>query len=356
MEREGVSIDADGIKAFGKEVSAKAEKISREIYEYAGYEFNIGSPKQLGSVLFEKLALPSAKKTKTGYSTNADVLESLMDKHPIVPLITEYRALTKLQNTYVTGLLKVVGEDGRIHSTFKQTETRTGRISSAEPNIQNIPVRTPLGREMRRFFTAKDGCLLVDADYSQIELRVLAHISGDVIMKKAFLDGVDIHTVTASQVFNQPIEWVTPDLRSKAKAVNFGIVYGIGAFSLSKDIGVSVPKASEYIRSYLSKYSGIAHYMEQTVAKAQAEAEAYRLKSEQITPQMIAMEYIDKWDGKLPAVAGGDSSSMLIDISQIIAQMEETAGNGNTSQPAAQPPVQSVQDGQDTFADEEAAE
>ena len=268
MEREGVKIDIDGIKAFGKEVSTKADRISSEIYEYAGHEFNIGSPKQLGSVLFEKLALPSAKKTKTGYSTNAEVLESLMDKHPIVPLITEYRALTKLQNTYVTGLLKVVGEDGRVHSTFKQTETRTGRISSAEPNIQNIPVRTPLGREMRRFFTAKDGCLLVDADYSQIELRVLAHISGDEIMKKAFLDGVDIHTVTASQVFNQPIEWVTPDLRSKAKAVNFGIVYGIGAFSLSKDIGVSVPKASEYIRSYLSKYSGIAHYMEQTVAKA----------------------------------------------------------------------------------------
>lgn len=268
MEREGVKLDIDGIKAFGEKISEKAEKISREIYEYAGYEFNIGSPKQLGSVLFEKLKLSSAKKTKTGYSTNAEVLESLMDKHPIIPLITEYRALTKLQNTYVTGLLKVVGEDGRVHSTFKQTETRTGRISSAEPNIQNIPVRTPLGREMRRFFTAKDGYLLVDADYSQIELRVLAHISGDEIMKKAFLDGVDIHTVTASQVFNQPIEWVTPDLRSKAKAVNFGIVYGIGAFSLSKDIGVSMTKASEYIRAYLSKYSGIAHYMDKTVAKA----------------------------------------------------------------------------------------
>lgn len=268
MEREGVKLDIDGIKAFGETISEKAEKISREIYEYAGYEFNIGSPKQLGSVLFEKLMLPSAKKTKTGYSTNAEVLESLMDKHPIIPLITEYRALTKLQNTYVTGLMKVVGEDGRVHSTFKQTETRTGRISSAEPNIQNIPVRTPLGREMRRFFTAKDGYLLVDADYSQIELRVLAHISGDEIMKKAFLDGVDIHTVTASQVFNQPIEWVTPDLRSKAKAVNFGIVYGIGAFSLSKDIGVSMTKASEYIRAYLSKYSGIAHYMDKTVAKA----------------------------------------------------------------------------------------
>ncbi len=268
MEREGVKLDIDGIKAFGEKISEKAEKISREIYEYAGYEFNIGSPKQLGSVLFEKLKLSSAKKTKTGYSTNAEVLESLMDKHPIIPLITEYRALTKLQNTYVTGLLKVVGEDGRVHSTFKQTETRTGRISSAEPNIQNIPVRTPLGREMRRFFTAKDGYLLVDADYSQIELRVLAHISGDEIMKKAFLDGVDIHTVTASQVFNQPIEWVTPDLRSKAKAVNFGIVYGIGAFSLSKDIGVSMTKASEYIRAYLSKYSGISHYMDKTVAKA----------------------------------------------------------------------------------------
>ncbi len=268
MEREGVKLDIDGIKAFGEKISEKAEKISREIYEYAGYEFNIGSPKQLGSVLFEKLKLSSAKKTKTGYSTNAEVLESLMDKHPIIPLITEYRALTKLLNTYVTGLLKVVGEDGRVHSTFKQTETRTGRISSAEPNIQNIPVRTPLGREMRRFFTAKDGYLLVDADYSQIELRVLAHISGDEIMKKAFLDGVDIHTVTASQVFNQPIEWVTPDLRSKAKAVNFGIVYGIGAFSLSKDIGVSMTKASEYIRAYLSKYSGIAHYMDKTVAKA----------------------------------------------------------------------------------------
>lgn len=268
MEREGVKLDIDGIKTFGETISEKADKISREIYEYAGYEFNIGSPKQLGSVLFEKLMLPSAKKTKTGYSTNAEVLESLMDKHPIIPLITEYRALTKLQNTYVTGLMKVVGEDGRVHSTFKQTETRTGRISSAEPNIQNIPVRTPLGREMRRFFTAKDGYLLVDADYSQIELRVLAHISGDEIMKKAFLEGVDIHTVTASQVFNQPIEWVTPDLRSKAKAVNFGIVYGIGAFSLSKDIGVSMVKASEYIRAYLAKYSGIAHYMEQTVAKA----------------------------------------------------------------------------------------
>ena len=268
MEREGVKVDVEGIKAFGEQISQKAEGISREIYEYAGGEFNIGSPKQLGAVLFEKLMLPGSKKTKTGYSTNAEVLESLIDKHPIVPLIMEYRALTKLQNTYVTGLVKVVGEDGRVHSTFKQTETRTGRISSAEPNIQNIPVRTPLGREMRRFFTAKDGYMLVDADYSQIELRVLAHISGDETMRNAFSQGIDIHTVTASQVFDQPVQWVTPELRSKAKAVNFGIVYGIGAFSLSKDIGVSVSKASEYIKSYLSKYKGIAEYMDKTVSKA----------------------------------------------------------------------------------------
>ncbi len=268
MENEGVEIDTDGIKAFGERLTAMVDSTAQQIYEYAGGQFNIGSPKQLGNILFEKLGLPSGKKTKTGYSTNADVLEELMDKHPIVPLITEYRSLTKLISTYVTGLLKVVGNDGRIHSTFKQTETRTGRISSAEPNIQNIPVRTELGKEMRRFFRAKDGYLLVDADYSQIELRVLAHISDDPVMKQAFLDDTDIHTVTASQVFNQPVEWVTPDLRSKAKAVNFGIVYGIGAFSLSKDINVSVKTAGEYINSYLARYSGVAKYMEKTVADA----------------------------------------------------------------------------------------
>ena len=269
MERDGVMVDTDGIKSFGEKLSAQADEISEKIYDYAGEKFNIGSPKQLGHVLFETLALPFGKKTKTGYSTNADVLEGLMDKHPIVPLITQYRAITKLLNTYVTGLLKVVGEDGRIHSTFKQTETRTGRISSAEPNIQNIPVRTELGREMRRFFKAKDGYMLVDADYSQIELRVLAHISDDEIMKQAFIDGVDIHTVTASQVFNQPIDWVTPQLRSRAKAVNFGIVYGIGAFSLSKDIGVTVREADEYIKAYLAKYSGVNEYMNKTVSEAE---------------------------------------------------------------------------------------
>lgn len=269
MEREGVELDRQGVEDFGREIFDKSEEIQKKIYEYAGEEFNIGSPKQLGHVLFDVLMLPPpGKKNRHGYSTNAEVLEQLSDKHPIIPLITEYRALTKLYSTYVTGLLKVVAEDGRVHSTFKQTETRTGRISSADPNIQNIPVRTPLGREMRRFFRAKDGYMLVDADYSQIELRVLAHISGDEIMKQAFRDEVDIHTVTASQVFDQPVQWVTPELRSKAKAVNFGIVYGIGAYSLSKDINVSMKEAAEYIKQYLTRYTGVSQYMNKTVDEA----------------------------------------------------------------------------------------
>ena len=269
MEREGVELDRQGVEDFGREIFDKSEEIQKKIYEYAGEEFNIGSPKQLGHVLFDVLMLPPpGKKNRHGYSTNAEVLEQLSDKHPIIPLITEYRALTKLYSTYVTGLLKVVAEDARVHSTFKQTETRTGRISSADPNIQNIPVRTPLGREMRRFFRAKDGYMLVDADYSQIELRVLAHISGDEIMKQAFRDEVDIHTVTASQVFDQPVQWVTPELRSKAKAVNFGIVYGIGAYSLSKDINVSMKEAAEYIKQYLTRYTGVSQYMNKTVDEA----------------------------------------------------------------------------------------
>ena len=266
MEITGVKVDTAGIDAFGKELEEKISQTESKIYELAGEKFNIGSPKQLGVILFEKLNLPYGKKTKTGYSTNADVLESLSDKHPIIPLISDYRAFTKLQSTYVSGLKSAVSnEDGRIHTTFKQTETRTGRISSAEPNIQNIPVRTELGRNMRKFFTAKEGCLLVDADYSQIELRVLAHLAGDEIMQQAFLKDDDIHAITASQVFNQPLEWVTPELRSRAKAVNFGIVYGIGAFSLSKDVGVSVAEAKQYIESYLAKYSGVDAFMKSTV-------------------------------------------------------------------------------------------
>lgn len=268
MERDGVSLDLEGLRAFGTELKGKISETEREIYDLAGEEFNISSPKQLGSVLFEKLNLPNGKKTKTGYSTNADVLEFLADKHPIVNLILRYREYTKLYSTYVVGLENAVCEDGRVRSTFKQTETRTGRISSADPNIQNIPVRKELGKNMRRFFTAKDGCLLVDADYSQIELRVLAHLAGDKLMQNSFINGEDIHAITASQVFNQPLEWVTPELRSRAKAVNFGIVYGIGAFSLSKDINVSVAEAKSYIDAYLSKYSGVDAFMKRTVEDA----------------------------------------------------------------------------------------
>lgn len=269
MEIAGVKTDVSGIESFGKDLAEKISQTESGIYELAGEKFNIGSPKQLGVILFEKLNLPYGKKTKTGYSTNADVLESLSDKHPIIPLISDYRAFTKLQSTYVSGLKAAVSrEDGRIHTTFKQTETRTGRISSAEPNIQNIPVRTELGKNMRRFFVAEDNCVLVDADYSQIELRVLAHLADDKIMQQAFLKGDDIHAITASQVFDQPLEWVTPELRSRAKAVNFGIVYGIGAFSLSKDIGVSVAEAKRYIEAYLAKYSGVDAFMKNTVSAA----------------------------------------------------------------------------------------
>ncbi|MDO4831179.1 MAG: DNA polymerase, partial [Clostridia bacterium] len=238
------------------------------IYSEAGCEFNINSPKQLGKVLFEDLQLPCKKKTKSGYSTGAEVLESLRYQHPIVDMVLNYRTLAKLNSTYCEGLLKVIGKDGRIHSSFNQTETRTGRISSTEPNLQNIPVRTELGREMRKFFCAKEGWTLVDADYSQIELRVLAHISQDKNMIAAFKNNDDIHSITASQVFNMPLDMVTPIMRSRAKAVNFGIVYGIGAFSLAKDIGVSNKEASQYIKNYLAHYSGVDEYMKNVVEKA----------------------------------------------------------------------------------------
>lgn len=266
MEHLGFAVDRQGIAEFTQKISLELKTIQQEIYDIAGEEFNINSPKQLGVILFEKLGLPAKKKTKSGYSTNADVLESLQDENPIVEKILWYRTLSKLFSTYCEGLLKVIGEDGRIHSSFIQTETRTGRISSTEPNLQNIPVRKEIGREMRKFFVAKEGCLLADADYSQIELRVLSHIADDEEMIKAFNDDVDIHTVTASQVFNMPLELVTPLMRSRAKAVNFGIVYGIGAFSLAKDIGVTRKEADDYIKGYLRHYAGVDKYME-TVAK-----------------------------------------------------------------------------------------
>ncbi len=268
MENIGFSVDAGGIAEFGKNLEGQISDIQARIYQSVGWEFNINSPKQLGEALFDRLGLHTGKKTKSGYSTSAEVLETLRDEHPAVELVLAYRTLSKLKSTYCDGLLKQIEPDGRIHSNFNQTETRTGRISSTEPNLQNIPVRTDLGREMRRFFRAADGCVLVDADYSQIELRVLAHVAQDAAMIEAFRTGADIHRITAAQVFNMPQDMVTPLMRSRAKAVNFGIVYGIGAFSLSKDIGVTRKEADDYIKAYLDHYAGVREYMNRAVEKA----------------------------------------------------------------------------------------
>lgn len=269
MEHTGVRITQAGVREFGTFLTEKIEETQQMIYDDAGHEFNISSPKQLGTVLFEELGLPSGKKTKSGYSTNADVLEGLRDKSPIVDNVLKYRQYTKLNSTYVTGLLDKVADDGRIHSSFRQTETRTGRISSTEPNLQNIPVRTELGAEMRKFFTAEPGKVLVDADYSQIELRVMAHLCGDKNMIDAFTSGEDIHTSTAAQVFGLPPIMVTPEMRSAAKAVNFGIIYGIGAFSLSRDIGTSVAQAKRYIADYLARFPKVKEFMDRTVDDAE---------------------------------------------------------------------------------------
>ena len=277
MEQTGFLVDKTGIALFGKQLEAEIETITQEIYDEVGYEFNLNSPKQLGEALFEKLRLPGGKRTKSGWSTTAELLEKLADDFPVVEKILLYRQRTKLNSTYCVGLVKAIGADGRIHSTLNQTETRTGRISSAEPNLQNIPVRSELGREMRKFFVAKPGCVLVDADYSQIELRVLADAADDKTMIDAFNNGDDIHAITASQVFNMPLEMVTPLMRSRAKAVNFGIVYGIGAFSLAKNIGVTRKEADQYIKGYLAHYHGVDAYMKNSVERAKANGYAETL-------------------------------------------------------------------------------
>ena len=269
MEHVGFYVDRDSIETYGEEMERQVTELREAIIEQVGYEFNINSPKQLGEALFEKMGLPHGKKTKSGWSTNADVLEELRYLHPVVDQVLRYRTVAKLKSTYCDGLLKVIGPDGRIHSNFNQTETRTGRISSTEPNLQNIPVRTPIGRELRKFFAAENG-VLVDADYSQIELRVLAHVANDSAMREDFLEGRDIHSSTAARVFGLPQDMVTPEMRRRAKAVNFGIVYGIGAFSLSKDIGVSVKEAGDYIKEYLRNYSGVDAYMQKVAEDAKA--------------------------------------------------------------------------------------
>jgi len=268
MEQEGVAVDREGIAAFGRELTARIANLQKDIFDQVGYEFNLNSPKQLGKALFEDLGLPHGKKTKTGYSTSADVLEKLKDAHPVVAALLEYRTLSKLNSTYCDGLLKVVDPDGRIRSVFNQTETRTGRISSSEPNLQNIPVRSELGRQMRRFFTARPGWVLCDADYSQIELRVLAHMAAEPTMTEAFNSGDDIHRSTAAQVFGVPAAEVTSQMRSAAKAVNFGIIYGIGPYSLAEDLDISYAEAKDYIDRYLTHFGAVSAFMDTLIATA----------------------------------------------------------------------------------------
>ena len=271
MELEGVCVDQKALENFGQMLSDRIEDCQEKIFAYAGEEFNINSTKKLGEILFEKLGLPPVKKTKSGYSTDVEVLEKLKAKHPIISSIMDYRMLTKLKSTYADGLLKVIEEDGRIHTTFENMVTATGRLSSTNPNLQNIPVRTELGSEIRKMFVPRPGWILVDADYSQIELRVLAHIADDEHMLQAFLSGEDIHTVTASQVFGVPVTQVTPLMRRHAKAVNFGIVYGISEFSLAEDIGVTRKEAKAYIDNYLENYAGVRQYMHDIVEKAKTD-------------------------------------------------------------------------------------
>ncbi len=270
MEEVGFKIDTDGMKEYGEALTSLASDLTGRIYMQAGKEFNINSPKQLGEVLFEDLGLPcKKKKTKSGYSTDAQTLEELRPYSPIIDDILEYRQVTKLHGTYAAALPAVADGDGRIHTDFKQALTATGRLSSAEPNLQNIPIRTKMGRQMRKYFIAREGYSLVDADYSQIELRLLAHISGDYTMRENFISGEDIHRRTAAAVFGLPEEQVTDEMRKRAKAVNFGIVYGIGGFSLSKDIGTSVAEATQYIKNYKMNYPDIDRYLDEVVKDAE---------------------------------------------------------------------------------------
>ena len=304
MEKYGFCVDTNGLKQFGVTLNARLEEIKTRIYMQTGEEFNINSPKQLGHILFEVLHLPAEKKTKTGYSTNAEVLEKLRPFSPVIDDILEYRAITKLIGTYVDGMLEVCDADGIVHTSFNQTVTATGRLSSKEPNLQNIPIRTELGRELRKFFIPKKpGYTLVDADYSQIELRLLAAISGDENMLSAFANGIDIHTKTASQVFRVPLEAVSSEMRKRAKAVNFGIVYGIGAFSLSQDIHVGKKAAEKYIADYLAAYPGVSSYLSDIKAEAK--------KSGYVTTLFGRRRYIPELkSAKKPEQAFGERVAM----------------------------------------------
>ena len=303
MENCGFCVDKDALIKYSEKLEKNIEALEKNIYFLAGEEFNINSPKQLGVVLFEILGLPHGKKTKTGYSTSAEVLQKLAGEHEIVDSILEYRQYVKLKSTYCDGLLGLIDENGRIHSSFNQTVTQTGRISSTEPNLQNIPVRTQLGREMRAMFVAEGERVLVDADYSQIELRVLAHIANDPVMLDAFKNGQDIHTVTAAGVFGVPESFVTSEMRRQAKAVNFGIVYGISDFSLAQDIGTTKAQAKQYIDNYLARYSGVKKYMKDIVARAREDGYVTTLLNRRrYLPELASSNFITRSFGERVAL------------------------------------------------------
>ncbi|MBE5906269.1 MAG: DNA polymerase I [Lachnospiraceae bacterium] len=303
MEQNGIRVDADSLKEYGEALTGRIAELEQQIYSEAGAEFNINSPKQLGVILFEKLQMPHAKKTKTGYSTSAEVLEKLAGEYPIVEAILEYRQLTKLKSTYADGLANYIAQDGRIHGTFNQTITATGRISSTEPNLQNIPVRMELGRQIRKVFVPREGYVFVDADYSQIELRLLAHLSGDEKLLEAFRSGKDIHASTAAQVFHVPFDEVTPELRRNAKAVNFGIVYGISAFGLSQDLDIPVKEADAYIKSYFETYPSIKGYLDGLIESAKTTGYAETLyHRRRPMPELLSKNFMQRSFGERVAM------------------------------------------------------
>ena len=303
MELAGFRIDGAALARFGEDLQQRIVTLEQSIYHMAGEEFNINSPKQLGAILFDKLQLPHGKKTKTGWSTNAEVLEKLRYEAPIVDKVLEYRQYAKLRSTYADGLLRAVSPDGRVRTSFQMTVTATGRLSSTEPNLQNIPTRTELGSEIRRLFIAGDGNVLVDADYSQIELRLLAHMAGDEAMQQAFLSGADFHTVTAAKVFHVPESEVTHQMRSRAKAVNFGIVYGMSAFSLSQDIHVTVAEAKDYMERYFATYPGVKQYMTDIVEKAKEQGYVETLyHRRRALPELKSSNFIQRSFGERVAL------------------------------------------------------
>ena len=328
MEKEGILVKGEELKSYGEQLQMRILELEQEIYQLAGEEFNINSPKQLGVILFEKLKMPYGKKTKTGYSTAADVLEKLAEEYPLVSLILEYRQLTKLKSTYADGLYAFIGEDGRIHGKFHQTITATGRISSTDPNLQNIPVRTELGRQLRKVFVPREGCVFLDADYSQIELRVLAHVSGDEQLIQAYREAQDIHAITASQVFHVPLNQVTPLERRNAKAVNFGIVYGISSFGLSQDLSITRKEAQEYIEQYFKTYPGIKNFLDGAVKDAKEKGYALTLFGRRRpVPELKSSNYMQRSFGERVAmnspIQGTAADIIKIAMVRVSRRLEE---------------------------------